>query len=45
LNRTELVNPISRIRLDVSSSVLPGGVYNLEMILNGKRYGARVVRK
>ena len=45
LNRTELVNPISRIRLDVSSSVLPAGVYNLEMILNGKRYGARVVRR
>jgi hypothetical protein len=36
LNRTELVNPISRIRLDVSSSVLPAGVYNLEMILNGR---------
>jgi len=39
------VNALMRIRLDLPTVVLTGGVYNLEMILNGKRYTVRLIKR
>jgi len=39
------VNALMRIRLDIPSTVLSGGVYNLEMILNGKRYTVILIKR
>ncbi len=39
------VDALMRVRLDIPTSILSGGVYNMEMILNGKRYVIKLAKK
>jgi hypothetical protein len=45
LSITKNVLPVTRVRLEVPTDALARGVYNLEMILNGKRYVVKLVRR
>jgi hypothetical protein len=45
LNSNHEVTPSMRLRLQIPSATIASGVYTLEMIINGSRYSAKLVRR